>query len=285
MKFILLGSLFILFVSLIVFFTKKMLYENTEYCAQTKNSFLKVHFNKGLLGEFYTYKYLKPLKGYKKFLFNLYIPAEEEETTEIDVVLLHESGIYVFESKNYSGWIFGTETQKYWTQTLPTGKGRSQKTKFYNPIFQNKGHIKWLQQFLGDQPLPLYSYIVFSDRCTLKNITLTSGQHSVVNRYHLLREVKKNSAKKGTPLSKEKIDELFQKLYPLSQADEVKKITHIENIEKKKSENNTNQNRNCPRCGGKLLMRTALKGKRQGKTFLGCSNYPKCRYIQNLESE
>jgi len=276
-----------------IFVVQKRRYEKTEYYRQTKNSFFKVWFNKGRLGEFYTYKYLNALSGYKRYLFNLYIPKSNGETTELDVVLLHESGIYVLESKNYSGWIFGTETQQYWTQTLPAGKKRSRKNQFYNPIMQNKTHIKWFQTFLADQTLPFYSYIVFSDRCTLKNITLTSGQHYVVNRYNLLSAIRQNAAKAGMQLSPDKIDLLYEKLYPLTQVDEAKKIMHIQNIQEKhhkgfakttpdSTEIQKDVKTVCPRCGGKLVVRTAAKGNRKGKRFLGCSNYPKCRYTENF---
>ncbi|MEH2957321.1 NERD domain-containing protein [Candidatus Merdisoma sp. JLR.KK006] len=64
---------------------------------------------------------------------------------------MHESGIYVFESKNYSGWIFGTETQQYWTQTLLSGKGRSQKRQFFNPMYQGRN-------FLGCSNFPKCRY-------------------------------------------------------------------------------------------------------------------------------
>lgn len=294
----LLAVFLVIIVSLViaVYVVQKGQYEKTEYYRQTQNSYSSVRFNKGRLGEFYTYKYLKSLAGYKRFLFNLYVPKSNGETTELDLILLHESGIYVFESKNYSGWIFGTEFQQYWTQTLPTGRGRSQKNLFYNPILQNKGHLKWLQLFLADQTLPFYSYIVFSDRCTLKNITLTSGKHYVVKRYNLFFAVQRNIEKAGKQLSSEKIDELFEKLYPLTQINEAKKIIHIRNIQQRAQENFSQnisataaipnvEKKLCPRCGGRLVMRVASKGKRQGKRFLGCSNYPRCRYIENLPSE
>jgi len=210
----------------------------------------------------------------------------------LDIVLLHESGIYVFESKNYSGWIFGTESQQYWTQTLPIGKGRSKKTKFFNPILQNKGHLKWLQEFLADQTLPFYSYIVFSDRCKLKNITLTSGNHFVVNRYNLLSTIQKNVTNIGTKLSTDKIDAIFEKLYSLTQISEDEKAMHIENIEKRRQPHAPQITLStvtlgadeaiCPHCGGRLVIRTAMKGSHQGKQFWGCSNYPKCKYIRNL---
>ena len=292
MEILLLAVLF----AIAVYIVPKKRYEKTEYYQQTQNPYSSVLFNKGRLGEFYTYKYLKSVAGYKRYLFNLYVPKSNGETTELDVVLLHESGIYVFESKNYSGWIFGTESQQYWTQTLPTGRGRSQKNQFYNPILQNKGHLKWLQAFIADQTLPFYSYIVFSDRCTLKNVTLTSGKHYVVNRYDLFSAVQQNIAKAGMQLSSDKINELFEKLYPLTQIKEAEKIIHIKNIQHR-MQNNFSQNISvatatpkvekniCPRCGGQLVMRIASKEKRREKRFLGCSNYPRCRYIENLPDE
>lgn len=283
-------------VFIAIYVIKKKRYEKTEYYQQTKNAYLKVCFDKGLLGEFCTYKCLNALDGHKRYLFNVYIPKDDGETTELDVVLLHGSGIYVLESKNYSGWIFGTETQKYWTQTLPAGKGRAEKNRFYNPILQNKGHLKWIRAFLGDETLPFYSFIVFSDRCTLKNITLTSEQNCVINRYDLLAAVRQNVEKVGMKLSPDKIDALFQKLYPLTQVGEAEKMMHIKNVQQKQRADAPPVSATplvtdaplktiCPHCGGELIMRVAARGSRQGKKFLGCSNYPKCRYIENIPDE
>lgn len=245
-----------------------------------------VRFDKGRLGEFYIAKYLKSLGGYKKFLFNVYLPKENGDTTEIDVILLHESGIYVFESKNYSGWIFGTETQQYWTQTLSIGRGKTKKSKFFNPIIQNNVHLKWLQQFLDqEQQLSFYSYIIFSDRCTLKDITLTSGNHFVINRYNILPAVQSNSDNAKIQLTPKEIDNLYEKLYPLTQIDEVQKLAHIKNVQRKQHQSAGSEGMRCPRCGGKLVIRTATKGNRQGKRFLGCSNYPMCKYLENISEE
>ena len=65
------------------------------------------------LGEIGEYLIWKELKSFERkggrFLFNLYIPKANDETTEIDVVLIHPKGFFVIESKNYNGWIFGNE--------------------------------------------------------------------------------------------------------------------------------------------------------------------------------
>lgn len=273
---------------IIFYWISKKKYEKTDYYKQTHNSFFTAHYSLGIKGEFLTWKYLEKLKGYKKYLFNCYLPKDNGETTEIDVILLHESGIYMFESKNYSGWIFGTETQQYWTQTLPGGRGRSHKEHFFNPIIQNKVHLKWLSKYLGKSLNQFYSYIIFSDRCILKKITLTSGQHHVINRYEILSAVNDNANLMGNKFTPDEIDTLFAKLQPLAQVDEAKKLIHIEEVKKKKeaadamSDNSQNNQTTCPRCGEKLVLRTAGDGINTGRKFWGCSNYPKCRYIKNI---
>ncbi|MFR7991676.1 MAG: NERD domain-containing protein [Lachnospiraceae bacterium] len=264
-------------------FVQEKRYEQTEYFKQTHNPYKTLRKDKGLTGEYYIYKRLKPLTGYKRFLFNCYVPKSNDERTEIDVLLIHESGIYVFESKNYSGWIFGKESDRYWTQTLPVGRGRSQKSRFLNPIIQNRVHLKWLKEFLQDDSLCFYSYIAFSERCTLKNIRLTSGEHRVMNRYHLLSDVEHVAQNTGKKLTSEQVDSLYRKLYALTQIDDSVKHSHIERIHNKyqPSSKNRGKDQTCPWCGGQLVLRTASKGSRKGKRFWGCSHYPKCRYMRN----
>jgi len=40
----------------------------------------------------------------------------------------------------------------------------------------------------------------------------------------------------------------------------------------------------CPKCGGKMLLRTAKKGANAGRQFWGCENYPKCRAMMPFEN-
>ena len=208
-------------------------YRKSVYFKQTHNSYGKVLFNKGVKGEYLIWKCLRKLKGDARYLFNCYIPKDNGETTEVDIIMLHEAGIYVFESKNYSGWIFGTETQQFWTQTLPKGRRRSQKERFFNPIIQNKVHIKWLNRYLDKQSVRYCSYIVFSNRCTLKDITLTSGQHRVINRYNLLSTIKADIQSSGKRMTVEELDELYTKLQPLTQVEKSQKLSHVKNVKRK----------------------------------------------------
>ena len=99
---------------------------------------LRNYKNPGQFGE-YSIEYAltnNNLPGELVVFRNLYIPANNK-TVEIDLLMIHEKGIFVFESKNYSGWIFGSADQLYWTQCLQNGT----RHKFYNPIRQNDTHI------------------------------------------------------------------------------------------------------------------------------------------------
>lgn len=143
-----------------------------DYFMQTHNSYYEVMTDAGKKGEFIIGRSIDQLTGYKRILYNCYIPKPDGGTTEIDIILIHEMGIYVIESKNYKGWIFGSENEKYWTQTLYRSNGYGtknvQKNHFYNPVIQNKGHIKLLRQYLNMPEVPVYSYIVFGNEATLK---------------------------------------------------------------------------------------------------------------------
>lgn len=98
---------------------KYIKFSGSKYQAASGNSFFKTIFDTGNYGEFLTFAKLEKLQGRYKLLTNLYLPKQDGTTTEVDLVMIAETGLYVFESKNYSGWIFGDEKSKNWMQTLP----------------------------------------------------------------------------------------------------------------------------------------------------------------------
>lgn len=201
-------------------------YHQSEYYQLTGNEYKNTFHDKGTFGEYNIYNQLKQITGCRKFIFNCYIPKKDGTTTEIDVIMIHESGIYIFESKNYRGWIFGSEDQVYWTQTFKTKKCR-----LYNPVMQNKNHIRWLKNYLtGYENIPFYSYIVFGSRCELKNIKINSPNTVVTKAGFIFKMVSNNIKIKENVLDAFQIQEIFEKLYPLSQIDDIKKQEHIQNI-------------------------------------------------------
>ena len=242
---------------------------------------------KGKRGEKLTERELKlvQLFGRKgKVLRNVYLPKDNGETSELDVIFLTQKGIFVFESKNYSGWIFGDEKSKNWTAMLPN----KQKNQFYNPVMQNRTHLKWLKSFVGED-IPLFSIIVFSERCELKKITMYSGDIKVIKRDETYAAVREIWDRSPDMVSDKRIEELHTRLKELTNVDAATKAAHIENIEKNyKSAGGSGDNPTeeagmiCPKCGSRLVLRTAKKGDHAGDQFYGCSAFPKCRYTKNI---
>lgn len=219
-------------VLLLVIVCHIVIFNKTTYHQTTGNSYFSTVFDKGRYGEYLISKNLRHLeKQGAKFLFNVYFPKEDGETTESDVIMITPRGFIVFESKNYSGWIFGDEKQKMWTQTLPQGKGKpAHKEKFFNPIMQNNLHIKYLRSVVGAE-YSIKSIIAFSERCELKKVTVVSSDVQVVKRNHIRQAVE--TALDMMPqdaMTTEQIEQLYQLIYPYSQVSEAIKQQHVQNI-------------------------------------------------------
>jgi len=101
-------------ICLIILYRKREKeYKNGAYYTTTRHPYHYVRFDKGRYGEYLIYKNLQKFETIgARFLFNVYIPKVTGGTTELDVLMICPKGIFVFESKNFSGWIFGKESQK-----------------------------------------------------------------------------------------------------------------------------------------------------------------------------
>lgn len=193
-------------------------------------------------------------------LKNLYIP-HGGRTSEIDLVMIHEKGIFVFESKNYSGWIFGAEEQIHWTQCLRNGE----KFPFYNPVRQNRSHIRALARYLGEPLSAFTSYIVFSERCCLKKVPRSTEEVVIVRRPKMLKALRRALRDSQTVYSSREVRAIADLLRPLTRTTKAEKQEHIENLKTK-----------CPFCGSDLVLRHGKYG-----WFWGCSAFPRCRFTRS----
>lgn len=94
---------------------------------------------------------------------NITLPLDND-TTQIDHIYVSKFGIFVLETKNYKGWIYGKVKDPKWTQNI-YGK----KHFFQNPIRQNYKHIKALESLLNLPSDKFQSVIVFTGECELKS--------------------------------------------------------------------------------------------------------------------
>ena len=178
-------------------------------------------------------RYINKKIGEKgKILRNVYLPKYNGETSEVDVAYITQKGIFVFESKNYSGWIFGNERNEYWTVTLP-----NEKNQFYNPVMQNRTHLKWMKEFVGED-IPLFSIIVFSERCELKKVTTYSDDVKVIKEGGIFETIRDFWSESPDMVSDERMEELYARLKERTEVDKATKEAHVENIERKYKRSN-----------------------------------------------
>ncbi len=189
----------------------------------------------GRKGEEELYERLLQLKGYRKILQNVYIPTSRS-TTEADLIMLHHSGIYVFENKAYSGWIFGTAESQYWMQTRANGTRNS----FYNPIRQNEGHIHSLMKLLGVKDRELFhSVVVFSDKAEFREVDCEGrsfvNDHEiwVIHLQDLYWALKKAGAKTRYSLTRGELRSFYQQLLPCTKVSGKVKQQHIKDVKRK----------------------------------------------------
>ena len=137
---------------------------------------------KGFLGEFNVNNKLKKLakKNKGKVIKNLNLIKKDGLSTQIDHVYVNNSGIFVIETKNYSGRLVGTEKDYTWSQVL--GKNVYETHNFAR---QNEGHVAALSEFLGKRlSLPVYSIVCFNPGCEtdlILNKSILSNYNSVAN--------------------------------------------------------------------------------------------------------
>lgn len=217
---------------------------------------------KGFIGEQIVSGELRQLPEKEYRVLNDVLLKSEYGTTQIDHVIVSVYGIFVVETKNYKGWITGSEFSENWTKNM-FGK----KYSFRNPIKQNFAHIKVLQDitnFSHDKFIPI---VVFSGNATIKVKT----NSPVIYMRELKQTIEKFRERKLGESDVAFWTEVIQKN---AITDRKARRQHVKAVQEKIADNrNKVGNGICPKCGGMLL-------KRKGKYgfFTGCSNYPKCRY-------
>ena len=189
----------------------------------------------GDYGEFLTFK--KIVRWSSNYNYNYKILRNLNIGThcEIDLVWIHETGIYVFESKNISGRIYGDESSNQWCKIL----NNRTKKQFYNPIFQNNGHINALKRILGNYYF-YCSIIVFSERCELEKIPSDTHSRIITKRNYLDSELTKKITNKQSILTIPKIEAIYRKLLPFTHASEDIKQKHSDYINNKYGYKNGN---------------------------------------------
>ena len=194
----------------------------------------KIDTNKlaGEYGEELIYSCLERNFEKRQILRNVYLKKRDGNYTEIDIILVCKQGIFVFESKNYSGWVSGSEHSKYWTQTFPNGK----KYSFYNPVMQNNLHIACLYRLLMNSfKLRCYSVVVFGIDTTIESIDVPK-ESAIVISVNELKHIRNNITLAYDEFyTDEQVNYIIKILSPYSKPTEEIKKHHLQTFNSRNS--------------------------------------------------
>ena len=222
---------------------------------------------KGQRGEDLIEKILyKTVPGEFQVFRNVYVP-HGGATSEIDLVMVHETGIFVFESKNYNGVISGSMDAKNWVHIHPNRK----KYLFYNPVRQNQTHIRALSNYLQIPEANFYSYIVFSKQCKLDKVPENTRSVIITQAPDLAEQLEDTLSALPTLYGAEEVQVIADRIAPLTDVDAAVKAKHIRDIRRQW------QSDICPFCGAELVLRCGRHGD-----FWGCSRYPRCKFTRQV---
>jgi len=206
------------------------------------------------------------------FIFNnVYLPTADGTTTQIDHVVVSEFGVFVVETKNYSGWIFASSDSKVWTETFPKSKHT-----FQNPLRQNYRHVCAIAENLG-LPKDFIRGVVAFTGGEFK----TEMPPGVVYARGVVRHIRSFE----TCILKRK--EVAQIVAAISEWDATvsksRRKAHVANLKARYASASADAPvSSCPVCGGEMRLRHQ---KADGKSFYGCRKYPDCRGIVDVEGK
>lgn len=226
---------------------------------------------KGSIGEMTASHLLSGLDNTKYgCIHNILLPLKNGGTTQIDHLVLSPYGVFVIETKNYQGFIFGDEYQDYWTQKTYNGTYR-----LFNPIKQNNIHINTLANLLNINREFFHSIILFVGECEIKT---TLPNYVMVCDFFANNLNAYINSKQNIIIS----PELFKQI-----------ISDLKNHIIKSTPQSEQQHRDyvksrqnlCPKCGSNMVERMA---KNTGKKFLGCIRFSQCcgtRPFNDIDNE
>ncbi len=220
--------------------------------------------------------FVKGKIGETKVRFDLYRLPEDEylilhdvmlrnnsNTAQIDHLIFSKYGIFVIETKNFSGFITGTSKDKKWIR-----HDKNKNKYINNPVLQNYWHVQFLKDLLGIDENVFIPLVCIYGKCKLDvDWDKTVKFKYLVDRIGFYKNVKLLQYK-----------EIYEKVKNMNIIDLQERRQH--NIDKKiqaefKKQESINK---CPKCGASLKKRKGENGE-----FLGCSKFPKCRYTESIK--
>ena len=169
---------------------------------------------------------LKQERPQAKFIQNAYIPKQGNEYTEIDILMIDRTGIYIIEVKNLAGKIVGNwKTDEYLKIEHPNGKTYD----LYNPVIQNTNHYKNLKNVSGLESKLFRSIIVFGDH-TLFDYKSAPIFVRICQIKNLMFNIEKAALLNPVVIEEHQVEQIYSTLSKYLVKTEKKQEDHIQNL-------------------------------------------------------
>ena len=254
----------------------------------------------GWLGEMVLHWKLKHVLDQQQYIVmhDIMLPTEEGTTTQIDHIVVSQWGIFVIETKTYSGTIYGKKGEPQWTVKYHF---RRKGFPRQNPLRQNYKHIATLAECLGIGQEYFKTIVAFANSAKFGKELPPEVMH--------IRDVVEYIREKSTEaiIPQEQIREVADAIVAWQNTlSHAQKAAHVANLRKTHPPRKTTEAAAvapssaptppaetavpaaqpegttaplCPKCGVPMVLR---QRKSDGGKFWGCPNYPKCRSIVNI---
>lgn len=271
----------------------------------------------GIVGEENVLFELKNSNINMYILQDVYIETKDGRSAQIDFVVVTQKLTFLIECKNVVGDI-EIDSRGNFTRTIQYGK-RKYREGFYSPITQNERHMEiWKECIAEENGAVLGALIRKSFNMYRRSLIVLANPKAVLNDRFAKKEVKekviradqlittmKNMLSEISTLSQSSMKETNENAERLLQRNRTERpdyifkyeelIKEVEESQKKEAEASEKKKKEnvqvlgqkakliCPRCGAELVLRTARRGASIGKQFYGCSGFPRCRFVMNIE--
>lgn len=212
----------------------------------------------GWFGEHWVKEVLSKLDKNVYTVLNDILIYVDGKSMQIDHIVVSKFGIFVIETKQYNGYITGSKYDKRWVRHT-----RRKKYYYENPIRQNYGHVLGVCELLGLDENKVFNVVCIPSRAVLK-----VDDDGELTRYEtLLPKIKRYNI--------EVLDNVSEIVNIIKSSNVIRTEARKQHISDVKNSVVQVNDKQCPKCGGVLILRNGKYGN-----FIGCSNYPKCRYIR-----
>lgn len=191
-----------------IIFPKMIQYNRSQYKEESGNGLIATIFNKDNYGEFLAFTYLEEYEIYRKLVTNRQFSKNDQRPINLELVMINEAGIYIFDVNSYKGIIKGDRISEHWIQYH-----KNKEQPFKNPLWENKERIQlFKKKFPEVDESRMKSFVLFNNDCTLEIDQKDFEDGGVLKMKELIKCLNEDIVKSEKAFSKKEIDQIYEVL-------------------------------------------------------------------------